>query len=37
MKQILQNLSGIFILGYTIYFWGFKVPKLNDKIIKTFL
>ena len=36
MKQILQNLSVFFILSYTIYFWGFKVPKLNDKIIKTF-
>lgn len=36
MNQILQNLSGVLMIGYTIYFWGFKVPNLNKLIIKTF-
>ena len=36
MKTFLYNCFCIFVITYPIYFWGYKIPKLNDKIVKTF-
>lgn len=34
MKKYFYNFLCLSLISYPIYFWGYKIPKLNDKIIK---